>query len=211
MMTKWIPTLTPKRRLGLGGAALLAIGGAGGAGAISLTRPSVEMAPTVPTAIAKLPSAQGIVTVRGRVAEIYGDRFIVQDATGRVLVDAGRGGDDALTIGSPVMIQGRYDSGQVKARFLVDGSGHVEEVGPPPPPHGRGPRPGDAPPPPGRDGPPPPPVGAPPPPGADAPPPPPSGAGALPPVPGAAGAGASPTPLAGAAPQTGAAAPAPRQ
>ncbi|WP_294047188.1 hypothetical protein [Sphingomonas sp.] len=201
-----VPHLSAKQRLGLGGAALLAIGVAGGAGAMSLTRPAIEMAPTVTTAVAKLPAASGIVTVRGRVAEVYGDRFIVQDQTGRVLVDAGRGDSAAMTAGSSVMVQGRYDNGQLKARFLVDGSGNVEEVGPPPP-HGRGPHPGPdgPPPPPGAGAPPPPPPGAgappPPPPGAgvgtDAPPPPPPGAvapGAAPVAPPAAAAGTVPPP-----------------
>lgn len=184
--------MSPRQRLGLGAAALLAIGAAGGAGAMSLGRPAVEMAPTVATTIARLGSTQGIVTVRGRVAEVYGDRFIVQDSTGRVLVDAGSGDRNGLATGNAVLVQGRYDNGQLRARFLVDGSGNVEEVGPP---QGPGPLPGrdgpPPPPPPGRDGPPPPPGAVPPPPpiGADAPPPVPGGVGV---APAAAQAGATP-------------------
>lgn len=165
--------LSAKQRLGLGAAALLVLGAAGGAGAMSLTRPTVEMAPTVQTPISKLGSARSIVSVRGRVAEVYGDRFIVQDPTGRVMVDAGRGDHAGLATGSSVLVQGRYDNGQLKARFLVDRFGNVEEVGPPPPPGGARRRPGHdgaPPPPPGRDGPPaPPPGGVSPPPGAGAP------------------------------------------
>jgi hypothetical protein len=40
-----------------------------------------------------------------------------------------------------VLVQGRFDNGQLRARFLVDGSGKVTELGGPPP-HGP-----DAPPP----------------------------------------------------------------
>jgi hypothetical protein len=156
--------LNPRQRLGLGAAALLAIGAAGGAGAVSLTRPAVAMAPTVPTAVSHLSAARGIVTVRGRVAEVYGDRFTVQDGSGKALVDAGPGRPAMLQVGSPIIVQGRFDRGQLRARYLVDTSGTVQEAAPPPPPPPGGP---------GAPPPPPPGVGAPPPPGAGAPPPPP--------------------------------------
>ncbi|MEH3105390.1 MAG: hypothetical protein PGN12_16000 [Sphingomonas phyllosphaerae] len=203
MKASMIPHLSRGQRLAFGGAALLAMGAAGGAGAVQLTRPSVEMAPTVPTAIAKLPATSGIVTVRGRVAGVYGTRFLVEDASGRTLVDAGRGAG-TLTKGAPVLVQGRFDDGQLRARFLAD-QGGVREVGaPPPPPPPPAPGAGAPPPPPGAGAPPPPPPGAgappPPPPGAGAPPPPPApGAGAPPPPPGA-GAPPPPPPVNGQVP-----------
>lgn len=180
-----LPQLGHRQRLGLGGAMLLTLGAAAGAGAVSLTRPHVDMAPTIATPTAKLAQASGIVTVRGRVAAIYGDRFLVQDASGRALVDAGRGASTDLRTGSSVLVQGRFDNGQLHAHYLVDASGVVQQVGPPPPPHGdrHGPPPphggpgAPPPPPPGADG-PRPPQGpdAPPPPGATAPAPNPDGA-----------------------------------
>lgn len=196
------PRISRGQKIGLAGAALLGLGVAGGAGAVSLTRPAVEMAPTVPTAIARLPQSSGVVTVKGRVAEVYGNRFVVQDNSGRTLVDAGREGQGVVSVGNPVLVQGRYDQGQLHARFLVDRAGAVREVGappPPPPPAPHGPGAG-APPPPGAGAPPPPGAGAPPPPppGAGAPPPPPAGAGAPPPPPIASAAGVQ-APPAGAA------------
>lgn len=197
------PRISRGQKIGLAGAALLGLGVAGGAGAVSLTRPAVEMAPTVPTAIARLPQSSGVVTVKGRVAEVYGNRFVVQDNSGRTLVDAGREGQSAVSVGNPVLVQGRYDQGQLHARFLVDRAGAVREVGapppPPPPPAPHGPGAG-APPPPGAGAPPPSGAGAPPPPppGAGAPPPPPAGAGAPPPPPMASAAGVQ-APPAGAA------------
>jgi hypothetical protein len=176
-------------KVGLGVALGLALGAAGGAGAVSLTRPSVEMAPIVATPVAKLASSSGVVTVKGRVAEVYGDRFVVQDGTGRTMVDAGR--DAAPTKGAAVQVQGRYDDGQLRASYLVDPAGKVTPVGGPrhgpggpggpegrgpggPGPEGRGPggpgRPG-----PRAD------AGAPCAPGAVPPPPP--AAGAVPPAP----------------------------
>jgi hypothetical protein len=194
MKASMIPHLSRGQRIALGGAALLAMGAAGGAGAVQLTRPSVEMAPTVPTAIAKLPATSGIVTVRGRVAGVYGTRFLVEDASGRTLVDAGRGAG-TLTKGAPVLVQGRFDDGQLRARFLAD-QGGVREVGAPPPP--------PPPPAPGAGAPPPPPPGAgappPPPPGAGAPPPPPPPGAGAPPAPPASGAGAPPPPPGAGAP-----------
>ncbi|WP_294355133.1 hypothetical protein [uncultured Sphingomonas sp.] len=210
-----VPRVSRGQKLGIAAAALVAIGVAGGAGAVSLTRPAIEMAPTIPTAIARLPQSSGVVTVKGRVAEVYGNRFVVQDGSGRTLVDAGREAQGAVRVGTPMLVQGRYDQGQLRARFLVDSSGAVQEVGPPPPPPGAG-----APPPPprGAGAPPPPPPGAgappPPPPGGPGAPPPPDGmgAGAQPPPPAigdGAGAPPPPPPGAGAPPARGAGAPPP--
>ncbi|WP_243402960.1 MULTISPECIES: hypothetical protein [Bacteria] len=211
-------TLEHRQWAALGAVVVLAAS-AGGAGAMAMTRPSIEMAPTVATPIAKLASSSGIVTVKGRVAEVFGNRIVVQDASGRAMIDAGPDGASNLTTGAPVMVQGRYDQGQLRAQFLVGPNGAVEAVGPAHPPHG----PGAPPPPPGAGpaGPPPPPPGAgpagapPPPPGAGpagagptgAPPPPPAGPNGVappPPPPGAAGAppaaGAPVPPPAGARP-----------
>jgi hypothetical protein len=124
-------------KLGLGVAIGLAIGAAGGASAVSLTRPAVEMAPTVATPVAKLANSSGVVTVKGRVAEVYGDRFVVQDGSGRAMVDGGR--DAAVTKGAAVQVQGRYDDGQLRASYVVDADGKVTPVGPPPPRAGKGP------------------------------------------------------------------------
>ena len=136
-MPRFTDKLPRATQLKLGAAALLAIGVAGGAGAVSLTRPSIEMAPTTPTAIAKLSTSSGVVTIKGRVAEVYGDRFVLQDATGRTMIDAGRDAG-AVAIGKAMTVQGRYDDGQVRASYLVDPTGRIDAVGPggKRPPHG---------------------------------------------------------------------------
>ena len=153
-MPRLMDTLNRGTRMKLAAAALLAVGVAGGASAVSLTRPGIEMAPTTPTAIARLSGTSGVVTVKGRVVEIFGDRFVLQDATGRTMIDAGRNGD-GVTAGATMTVQGRYDNGQLRASYLVDPNGRIVAGGPPP--HGPGgPRaPGG----PGHDGPPPPPPG----------------------------------------------------
>lgn len=158
----------------LAAVALIALGGGAGAVAMHATRPSVTMAPASPIAIRAL-SSSGIVTIKGRVAEIYGNKFILADASGRALVETGREGEDGrlVTAGEPVTVQGRFDRGFVHAAFLVGPDNKVVALGPlgGPPHGGPGPRhgpddgPGGPPPPPGagRDGnapPPPPPVAA---------------------------------------------------
>lgn len=154
----------PLRAKRAGGAiALLVLGAAAGATALSYTRPGIEMAPVIPTAIAKVPQASGIVTVKGQIAEVYGSRFIMRDGSGRLLIDAGPDGSGQFHSGDTLIVQGRYDNGQLRASYLVDGQGRITDVGTPPhPPQG-----------PGHDGPPPPP---PPPGGIGAPPPPPDSA-----------------------------------
>lgn len=138
------------------GAGLLAIGVVGGAGATSLTRPAVQMAPTVTTPIARLGATTGIVTIRGRVAEIYGDAVLVTDASGKTMVDVGREHTSSLAVGKAILVQGRFDNGQLRGSFLVTPEGTVELIGRGP--HGdrrpgpdgdpgRGPRPMTPPPP----------------------------------------------------------------
>jgi len=181
-MVEWSKYGSQRLRLGLAAAALVVAGAAGGAGAIGLTRPAVEMAPTQAVAIASLPNRDGLVTVKGKVAEVYGDRFTLTDGSGKTMVDAGRDGS-TVTVGAPVMVQGRYDNGQLRASFLVDGNGRIEPVGPrgrPHPPHGPG----------GPDGPRGPGAAGPGGPRGDGPPPPPPGGC----VPGAPGAAVAPMP-----------------
>ncbi len=160
------PRIGSRKTLALAAAGLLVLGGAAGAAVAAHSRPSVSMAPAAPTAIRAL-SSGGIVTIRGHVAEIYGNKVIVADVSGRALVDLGREGDDRslVTPNEPVTVQGRFDRGFVHAAFLVGPDNKVialEPLGGPP--HGHhGPRDDrdpDGPPPPGGDrdgdGPPPP-------------------------------------------------------
>ncbi|GEN62479.1 hypothetical protein [Acetobacter oeni] len=137
-----------KRKVGLaaGGIALLVAGVAMGAGTVSAMRPSIEVPPMTPVAVSKLGSVHGPVTVKGRVAEVFGHDFIIDDGTGRVLIDAGpHGGPPHVRAGDVPTVQGRFDHGLLHAAFLMDASGHVTAMGPPPwggwhhGPHHRGP------------------------------------------------------------------------
>lgn len=129
--------LDRRGRLAIIAAGLLALGGAAGAVVMAETQPTVTMAPATPVAIRTL--STGIATVRGRVAEIYGNKFILQDGGGRALVDTGREGDERqlVTTGQMVTVQGRFDRGFMHAAFLVGPDGQVLALGPlAGPPHG---------------------------------------------------------------------------
>ena len=97
--------------------ALLAIGAARGASANSLTHPAIDMVPKVTTQTAKLAAATSIVLVKGRVAEVYGDRFVIEYGSGRAIIDAGRDKGLAITRGSEITLQGRLDDEQLRLQF----------------------------------------------------------------------------------------------
>ena len=108
--------------------------------AVAATRPSVTMAPATPIAIHSL--SDGIVTVRGRAVELFGNKVVVQDASGRALIDLGREGESGglVALGQPLTVQGRFEHGFVHAAFLVGADGKVRALGPlgGPRHHGRG-------------------------------------------------------------------------
>ena len=160
-----VPSTSPRRRgkvLALAASALL-VAGIGGV-AVAQTPPAPPAPPAVgappppppgrpgvtpaqplavmlitPMPIAKLQPAD-VVAVKGSVAEIYGNKFILEDDSGRMLVDLGPRGDDAavVTKGEQVSIQGRFDRGFVAAQVLSRADGRSEAFGPmAPPPPGR--------------------------------------------------------------------------
>ncbi|GAK72994.1 hypothetical protein RRU01S_29_01110 [Agrobacterium rubi TR3 = NBRC 13261] len=109
----------------------LAVGVAGGAAATKLVRPTPEMAPVTPVAISTVP-ATGLVTIKGTVAEIYGNKFILQDESGRALVETGPAGEDGDLVAKneAVTVQGRADDGVVHASYLIRQDGQAESIGP---------------------------------------------------------------------------------
>ncbi len=139
--------------------AVLIVGAAAGAGGVRMVqhwRPQSVML-LQPTAIDKLAEG-GPAAVKGSIAEIFGNKFVLDDGTGRALVDLGPRGEnaDAVVKGETVTVQGMFDHGIVHARIVSHADGRNEAF--------------DAPPPPAPGAPPPPPPGGP---AAGAPPPPP--------------------------------------
>jgi len=169
-----------------------AAAGVGGTHLVQRFHPQTVML-LQPAPIAQMKDAMPV-AVKGQVAEIFGNKFIVQDDSGRALVDTGPRGDGRKIVDKDegVTVQGRFDRGVIHAQVIAHADGRIEAFGPPrphrkppPPPPGpradRGPHHASPPPLPGDRGP-----GAdrappPPPPAADRAPPPAPGNGAPPP------------------------------
>ncbi|RWX81089.1 hypothetical protein EPK99_01795 [Neorhizobium lilium] len=119
--------------------AILALGAAAGAGAMKLASPSIELAPMTPVAISSMQD-WSLVTVKGKVAEVFGNKFIVQDDSGRALVETGPSGESGTLVGlaEAVSVQGRFEHGFLHATYIVRQDGSIEVLGPAggPPRHG---------------------------------------------------------------------------
>jgi uncharacterized protein YdeI (BOF family) len=135
------PSRERKHIAALGLAALgLAVGLAGGAGAMKMASPTIEMAPMTPVAISAMQD-DSLVTVKGKVTEIFGNKFIIQDASGRALVETGPEGEGGKLVASneTVSVQGRFDDGFLHGSYLVHEDGRTEALGPAGKPPHRGP------------------------------------------------------------------------
>jgi len=130
---------SPRRLSGrtiLAAIALLGAGGAIGATGARMAGPAIEVAPLSPVAIGSLKSNEGLVTVRGKVSEVYGPMFTLADGSGRTLVDGGPRSEGLIAAGTPVTIQGWNRNGVVHASFLVGTDGKVTPLGGPHDRHG---------------------------------------------------------------------------
>ena len=117
-------------------AALLGAG-AIGAGATALAqrdRPVLVALAPAPIADMKDGSA---VAFKGHVAEIFGNKFVVEDQAGtRALVETGRAGEGGRLVAPSevVIVQGRFARGFVHALAVQHADGRTDMLGPPPPP-----------------------------------------------------------------------------
>lgn len=117
---------------------ILAVGAAGGVAAsryVHRHQPQAVML-LQPAPIAQLKNDTPV-AIKGQVAEVFGNKFIVQDDSGRALVDTGPRGDriKPVTKGEAVTVQGRFDRGLIRAQLMTRADGTAEAFGPP---HGPG-------------------------------------------------------------------------
>lgn len=128
--------------------AVLAVGAAGGAGAYRYAHKwhphSVLLLQPAP--IAQMANASPV-AVKGQVAEAFGNKFIIQDDSGRTLVDTGPRGEGGKLVanGETITIQGRFENGFIHAEVMTRADGTTEAFGLPKHPHhehGPGDRPG---------------------------------------------------------------------
>ena len=120
---------------------ILAVGAAGGVAASRYTHRHQPQAVLLlqPAPIAQLKNDTPV-AIKGQVAEVFGNKFIVQDDSGRALVDTGPRGDRVkpVTKGEAVTVQGRFDRGLIRAQLMTRADGTAEAFGPPRPLHGPG-------------------------------------------------------------------------
>ncbi len=133
------PSRRPVRnRSLLAGIALAVVGAAVGAGGMKITqtRQPKSVVLLQPVSIDKLRSGS-MSAVRGNVSDIFGNKFLVEDGSGRALVDLGPRGENAtvVTKGENVTVQGMFERGVVHAQVVSHADGRNEAFGPPPP-HG---------------------------------------------------------------------------
>lgn len=128
------PRAKPRRGLLVGAVAVpLALGAVG----FSLAQPAqTPLTPVAPVAVSAL-QPSGAIAAKGEVAEIFGNKFILQDGTGRALVETGRAGEGGTLVakGESVTVQGRFENGFLHASVLTRADGKTEPlrpVGPPP-------------------------------------------------------------------------------
>lgn len=151
-MSETIQTQEPSRRaVGRGlphwtivAAALVAA--AAGAGATTLVQKSraVTLVALAPESVSALKDGT-MAAIKGDVAEVFGNKFVVDDGSGRALVETGRRGADTTLVakGEVVTVQGRFEHGFLHAAAITHADGQVDSLDPPPPPHDpeHGPRP----------------------------------------------------------------------
>lgn len=109
------------------GVALLGVGVVAGA---SATRLMVrhEAQPLMPPIAISAMTDGNVAAIKGKVTDVFGNKFVVEDATGRTLVETGRAGkggslvtrDDILTV------QGRFDNGFMRGSMIVHADGRTD-------------------------------------------------------------------------------------
>jgi uncharacterized protein YdeI (BOF family) len=129
------PLQSGKRSPALFAALLVAfaVGGGFTAAALQARRPTLVM--LTPAPIISMHDWSEV-AVKGQVAEVFGNKFIVQDDSGRALVETGRSGESGNLVAKSetVTVQGRFEHGFVHAQAISHSDGRNDLVGPPGPP-----------------------------------------------------------------------------
>lgn len=123
-----------RSRPGLAAAAFVAL--LAGGGAIAAVASDCEReelaAPATPVRIGTLATTTSAVpsavAVRGRIAERFGSHVVLDDGSGRLLVDTGGGDAASLAVGQALTASGRYRDGVLHARRLVGADGRAVTV-----------------------------------------------------------------------------------
>lgn len=133
-----LPAFASGRKRVFAAAALVgafAFGGGVTAMALQARQPALVMLTPAPIAAMQDGSA---VAVKGQVAEMFGNKFIIEDESGRALVETGRRGEGGSLVAKSetVTVQGRFERGFIHAQVLSHADGRNDLVGPAGPPRG---------------------------------------------------------------------------
>jgi uncharacterized protein YdeI (BOF family) len=133
--TRFGPFRSGRRRVALAAALLgaFALGGGVTVAALQHRHPTLVM--LTPAPITSMHDWSEV-AVKGQVAEIFGNKFIVQDDSGRALVETGRAGERGQLVAKSesVTVQGRFEHGFIHAEVISHPDGRNDFVGPPGPP-----------------------------------------------------------------------------
>ena len=123
------------RRAALGAALLAACAVGAGATAIAQRAQQPILLALAPVPITAMQDGSQV-ALKGQVAEIFGNKFILSDDSGRALIETGPKGDRAHLVNASetVTVQGRFEHGFVHALAIQYGDGHTTVLGPPGPP-----------------------------------------------------------------------------
>jgi hypothetical protein len=133
--TRLGPFRSGRRRVALAATLLgaFALGGGVTAAALQARRPALVM--LTPAPITSMHDWSDV-AVKGQIVEIFGNKFIVQDDSGRALVETGRSGESGKLVAKSetVTVQGRFEHGFIHAQAISHTDGRNDFVGPPGPP-----------------------------------------------------------------------------
>lgn len=126
------------RRRGILVALAMVLAFGAGAGAMAVAhrfQPAITLLPLTPGPVAAM-STWSPVAVKGQVAEVFGNKFILQDDSGRALIETGRRGEWGHLVAKDetVTVQGRFENGFVHAAAVVHANGRTDVLLPPGPP-----------------------------------------------------------------------------
>ncbi|WP_312798088.1 hypothetical protein [Tianweitania sp.] len=131
-----------RTKAALAGIGLLVLGLAGGAGVTAALSPNDSTVLMKPVAVNTLEDGTQA-AIKGTVGDVFGNKFVLADQSGRALIDSGwRGeGGDLVKPGETVTVQGRFDRGSLRGEVLVRADGAAQSLKPPKPgPRGWGER-----------------------------------------------------------------------
>lgn len=113
------------------GVALLVVGVVAGAAASRFMGRHHEAQPLMPPVAISAVTDDSVVAVKGKVGDIFGNKFIVEDASGRVLVETGRHGRDGTLVArdETVTVQGHFEDGFLRGSMIVHADGKTDLVG----------------------------------------------------------------------------------